>query len=184
MVQETWMRLARQGEATIGKVAGWLTAVVGRISLDLLRSRRAHPETAYEHEFTNLVVTSVDDPAPDEQVALADSVGLAPLVDLPVRSSELTALLGRWSTWRLSQGRSVRERPPDIWPRICRPAATEAANPRTGTGSDGVCGFLTDVQRQQVGAGGSRRVAPTGCAACLVRPVLCPVWPGDEAADS
>ncbi|MEV0148286.1 MULTISPECIES: sigma-70 family RNA polymerase sigma factor [unclassified Nonomuraea] len=82
VVQEAWMRLVRQDEATIGNLAGWLTTVVGRISLDLLRSRRAHPETAYGHEFADLVVTPARDPAPDEQVALADSVGLAMLVVL------------------------------------------------------------------------------------------------------
>ncbi|MFC5833393.1 sigma-70 family RNA polymerase sigma factor [Nonomuraea insulae] len=82
VVQEAWMRLVRQDEASIGNLAGWLTTVVGRISLDLLRSRQAHPETAYGHEFADLVVTPADDPAPDEQVALADSVGLALLVVL------------------------------------------------------------------------------------------------------
>ncbi|MFB8027235.1 MULTISPECIES: sigma-70 family RNA polymerase sigma factor [unclassified Streptomyces] len=82
VVQEAWMRLARQDEATIGNLAGWLTPVVGRISLDLLRSRKAHPETAYEQEFAHLVVTADDAPAPDELVALADSVGLALLVVL------------------------------------------------------------------------------------------------------
>jgi RNA polymerase sigma-70 factor (ECF subfamily) len=82
VVQEAWMRLVRQDEAAIGNLAGWLTTVVGRISLDLLRSRRAHPETAYEQEFASLVVTPDEDPTPDEQVALADSVGLALLVVL------------------------------------------------------------------------------------------------------
>ena len=51
VVQEAWMRLVRQDAATIGNLAGWLTTVVGRISLDLLRSRQAHPETSYGHEF-------------------------------------------------------------------------------------------------------------------------------------
>ena len=60
VVQEAWMRLVRQDAATIANLAGWLTTVVGRISLDLLRSRRAHPETAYGHEFANLVVTPDD----------------------------------------------------------------------------------------------------------------------------
>ncbi|MEV5379390.1 sigma-70 family RNA polymerase sigma factor [Streptomyces nondiastaticus] len=82
VVQEAWMRLVRQDEAAIGNLAGWLTTVVGRISLDLLRSRQARPETAYGQEFADLVVTPADDPAPDEQVALADSVGLALLVVL------------------------------------------------------------------------------------------------------
>ena len=82
VVQEAWMRLVRQDEATIDNLAGWLTTVVARISLDLLRSRQAHPETAYGQEFANLVVTPNDDPAPDEQVALAESVGVALLVVL------------------------------------------------------------------------------------------------------
>ncbi|WP_425444505.1 sigma-70 family RNA polymerase sigma factor [Streptomyces alboverticillatus] len=80
VVQEAWMRLVRQDAATIGNLSGWLTTVVGRISLDLLRSRRAHPETAYGQEYAGLVVRPADGPAPDEQVALADSVGLALLV--------------------------------------------------------------------------------------------------------
>jgi RNA polymerase sigma factor (sigma-70 family) len=82
VVQDAWMRLVRQDEATIGNLAGWLTTVVGRISLDVLRSRRAHPETAYGQEFADLVVTPAEDPTPDEQVALADSVSLALLVVL------------------------------------------------------------------------------------------------------
>ncbi|MFI9407956.1 sigma-70 family RNA polymerase sigma factor [Nocardia sp. NPDC052316] len=82
VVQEAWMRLVRQDAATIGNLAGWLTTVVGRISLDLLRSRQARPETHYGQEFSDFVVTPDDGPAPDEQVALADSVGLALLVVL------------------------------------------------------------------------------------------------------
>ncbi|MFC9295076.1 sigma-70 family RNA polymerase sigma factor [Streptomyces sp. NPDC057011] len=82
VVQEAWMRLVRQDAATIDNLGGWLTTVVGRISLDLLRSRQAHPETAYGQQFAELVVTPADDPAPDEQAALADSVGLALLVVL------------------------------------------------------------------------------------------------------
>lgn len=82
VVQEAWMRLAGQDAGSIGNLAGWLTTVVGRLSLDLLRSRRAHPEIAYGQEFANLVVIPDDEPAPDEQAALADSVGLALLVVL------------------------------------------------------------------------------------------------------
>lgn len=82
VVQEAWLRLVRQDEAAIENLAGWLTTVVGRLSLDLLRSRRAHPETAYEQEFASLVVTPDGEPTPEERVALADSVGVALLVVL------------------------------------------------------------------------------------------------------
>ncbi|MEV5539416.1 sigma-70 family RNA polymerase sigma factor [Saccharopolyspora shandongensis] len=82
VVQEAWLRLARQDTATIHNLAGWLTTVVGRISLDVLRGRQAHPEASYDDRLPELVVTVDDSPAPEEEVALADSVGLALLVVL------------------------------------------------------------------------------------------------------
>ncbi|WIV60515.1 sigma-70 family RNA polymerase sigma factor [Amycolatopsis nalaikhensis] len=78
VVQEAWLRLSRQDAATIENLDGWLTTVVGRISLDVLRARKARPEAPYDE-----VVVEVDEaPAPEEDVALADSVGLALLVVL------------------------------------------------------------------------------------------------------
>ncbi|MFC7649413.1 sigma factor-like helix-turn-helix DNA-binding protein [Streptosporangium lutulentum] len=56
--------------------------MVGRISLDVLRSRQAHPEASYDDRLPELVVTVDDGPAPEDDVALADSVGLALLVVL------------------------------------------------------------------------------------------------------
>ncbi|MEV8630776.1 sigma-70 family RNA polymerase sigma factor [Streptosporangium sp. NPDC051023] len=82
VVQEAWLRLSRQDTATIHNLAGWLTTVVGRISLDVLRSRQAHPEASYDDRLPELVVTVDDGSAPEDHVALADSVGLALLVVL------------------------------------------------------------------------------------------------------
>ncbi|MFI6801300.1 sigma-70 family RNA polymerase sigma factor [Streptosporangium canum] len=82
VVQEAWLRLSRQDTETIHNLAGWLTTVVGRISLDILRSRQAHPEASYDDRLPELVVTVDDGPAPEDDVALADSVGLALLVVL------------------------------------------------------------------------------------------------------
>jgi RNA polymerase sigma factor (sigma-70 family) len=82
VVQEAWLRLSRQDTATIHNLAGWLTTVVGRISLDVLRSRAAHPEASYDDRLPELVVTVDDGVAPEDDVALADSVGLALLVVL------------------------------------------------------------------------------------------------------
>ncbi|WP_424528628.1 sigma-70 family RNA polymerase sigma factor [Sphaerisporangium viridialbum] len=82
VVQEAWLRLSRQDTATIHNFAGWLTTVVGRISLDVLRSRQAHPEASYDDRLSELVVTVDDSPALEDEVALADSVGLALLVVL------------------------------------------------------------------------------------------------------
>jgi RNA polymerase sigma factor (sigma-70 family) len=82
VVQEAWLRLSRQDKATIHNLAGWLTTVVGRISLDVLRSRQARPEASYDDRLPELVVTVDDGPAPEDDVALADSIGLALLVVL------------------------------------------------------------------------------------------------------
>ncbi|MEU8896136.1 sigma-70 family RNA polymerase sigma factor [Nocardia sp. NPDC048505] len=82
VVQDAWLRLARQDTTTIENLAGWLTTVVARMSLDRLRSRHAHPETVFGQEFADFVVTPDEGPAPEEQALLADSVGVALLVVL------------------------------------------------------------------------------------------------------
>jgi RNA polymerase sigma-70 factor (ECF subfamily) len=82
VVQDAWLRLVRQDTSTIDNLAGWLTTVVGRMSLDLLRSRQARAETSYGQELSEFVVIPDDDPTPDEHAALADSVGRALLVVL------------------------------------------------------------------------------------------------------
>jgi RNA polymerase sigma-70 factor (ECF subfamily) len=82
VVQEAWLRLSRQDAATIHNLAGWLTTVVGRISLDVLRSRQARPEAFYDDRLSELVVTLDDSPAPEDDAVLTDSVGLALLVVL------------------------------------------------------------------------------------------------------
>jgi RNA polymerase sigma factor (sigma-70 family) len=80
-VQEAWLRLARQDAAAIDNLAGWLTTVVGRVCIDMLRSRKAKAEVSYEDRLPDFVVTD-DDGSPEDQALLADSVGLALLVVL------------------------------------------------------------------------------------------------------
>ncbi|KPH97526.1 RNA polymerase, sigma-24 subunit, RpoE, ECF subfamily [Actinobacteria bacterium OV450] len=94
VVQEAWLRLSRQDAATIHNLGGWLTTVVGRISLDVLRSRQAHPEASYNDRLPELVVMLDDAPAPEEDAVLADSVGLVLLVVLePLRPNERQAFV-------------------------------------------------------------------------------------------
>ncbi|MFE1416028.1 sigma-70 family RNA polymerase sigma factor [Streptomyces sp. NPDC058746] len=94
VVQEAWLRLSRQGPAAIDNLAGWLTTVVGRISLDVLRSRQARPLASCQDRLPELVVTLDDGPAPEEDAVLADSVGLALLVVLEsLRPSERLAFV-------------------------------------------------------------------------------------------
>ncbi|MEU9858075.1 sigma-70 family RNA polymerase sigma factor [Streptomyces sp. NPDC047974] len=81
-VQEAWLRLSRQDADAIDNLGGWLTTVVGRISLDLLRSGRTRPTISLDDQVPELTVTLDDGPTPEESVALGDSVGLALLTVL------------------------------------------------------------------------------------------------------
>ncbi|MGW0785195.1 sigma-70 family RNA polymerase sigma factor [Streptomyces sp. NPDC002913] len=82
VVQEAWLRLSRQGAGTIDNLGGWLTTVVGRISLDVLRSARTRTEVALDDQLPEFTVTLDEAPAPEDLVALGDSVGLALLTVL------------------------------------------------------------------------------------------------------
>jgi RNA polymerase sigma factor (sigma-70 family) len=75
-VQEAWLRLNRSDSAVVANLGGWLTTVVGRVCLDMLRLRRARGA-----ELSLEPVISIDD-GPEEQALLADSVGIALLVVL------------------------------------------------------------------------------------------------------
>ncbi|MGH3352126.1 MAG: sigma-70 family RNA polymerase sigma factor [Nocardioides sp.] len=81
-VQEAWIRLARQDGASIDNLAGWLTTVVGRVCIDVLRSRKTRPELSYEDRLPELVVAVDAGAAPEDDAMLAESVGLALLVVL------------------------------------------------------------------------------------------------------
>ena len=79
-VQEAWLRLSRSDREAVANLGGWLTAVVARVCLDMLRSRRARRED-YVGTWLPEPVVSIQD-GPEEEAVLADSVGLALLVVL------------------------------------------------------------------------------------------------------
>ncbi|OCB08623.1 RNA polymerase subunit sigma-70 [Mycolicibacterium porcinum] len=84
-VQEAWLRLSRQDADSIENVAGWLTTVVGRICIDMLRSRTSRAEVTATAEIPEFVVTEdldTREDSPEDAAVLADSVGLAMLVVL------------------------------------------------------------------------------------------------------
>lgn len=80
-VQEAWLRLSRSDAESIRNIEGWLTTVVGRVCLDMLRSRKARREEALETEVVEPVINEASS-NPEEEAQLADSVGLALLVVL------------------------------------------------------------------------------------------------------
>ncbi|MGK3943120.1 sigma-70 family RNA polymerase sigma factor [Streptomyces caeruleatus] len=79
-VQEAWVRFSRADARQVENLAGWLTTVVGRVCLDMLRSRRSRGEQSLETEAEAAVPVTV--PGPEQDVLLADSVGSALLVVL------------------------------------------------------------------------------------------------------
>jgi RNA polymerase sigma-70 factor (ECF subfamily) len=82
-VQEAWMRLTRSDGAAIVNLAGWLTTVVARVSLDMLRARSSRREDYFGTWMPEPIVTfSDDDTDPEHEALLADSIGLALLVVL------------------------------------------------------------------------------------------------------
>ena len=80
-VQEAWLRLARTEADEIDNLGGWLTTVVGRVCLDMLRSRRSRGEEPLESRLPDPIV-SEEGADPEQQALMADSVGLALLVVL------------------------------------------------------------------------------------------------------
>ncbi|MFC3763171.1 RNA polymerase sigma factor SigJ [Tenggerimyces flavus] len=81
-VQEAWIRLSRSDTSDVDNLGGWLTTVVARVCLDMLRSRKARREQPYETFVPDPIVTLDDRTDPEQQALLADSVGLALLVVL------------------------------------------------------------------------------------------------------
>ena len=80
-VQEAWFRLARSDADTIENLRGWLTTVVGRVCLDLLRARREEPSDSLPEP---IVIETEGDP--EHEALMAESVGLALLVVLETLS--------------------------------------------------------------------------------------------------
>jgi RNA polymerase sigma-70 factor, ECF subfamily len=79
-VQEAWLRLSRSDTGEVVNLGGWLTTVVARVCLDMLRSRRARRENYVGSWLPEPVVTVAN--GPEDQAVLADSIGLALLVVL------------------------------------------------------------------------------------------------------
>jgi RNA polymerase sigma-70 factor, ECF subfamily len=76
-VQEAWLRLNRADTTEVENLRGWLTTVVSRICLDMLRARQARPEELTDRWPDEPTVTPYDETEPEHEALIADSVGLA-----------------------------------------------------------------------------------------------------------
>ena len=81
-VQEAWLRFSRADTSGVENLGGWLTTVVARVCLDMLRSRKSRREEALGADLTATIASRTDGIDPEKEVMLADSVGVALLVVL------------------------------------------------------------------------------------------------------
>ena len=85
-LQETWLRLSRSDTSKVENLGGWLTTVIGRVCLDMLRSRRSRREESLGEspgaDIPDRNAGRADGGDPEQEAVMADSVGLALLVVL------------------------------------------------------------------------------------------------------
>src|ERR671939_364893 len=81
-VQEAWLRLGRSNAGEIDNLEAWLVTVVGRVALNMLRSRKTRREEPLDAHLPDPIVDRADATDPEHEALLADSVGLALLVVL------------------------------------------------------------------------------------------------------
>ena len=81
-VQETWLRLSRSDTSEVENLGGWLTTVLGRVCLDMLRSRKSRREESLGARVPEPIAGRADGADPEQEALLSDSVGLALLVVL------------------------------------------------------------------------------------------------------
>lgn len=81
-VQDAWLRASGSDAAQVANLRGWLTTIVARVALNMLRARRTHREDPIQGRLPDPVVSVEGSSPPEDEAMLADSVGLALLVVL------------------------------------------------------------------------------------------------------
>ena len=76
-VQDAWLRLSRSEASEIENLGGWLTTVVARVCLNMLRARNVRREESLEVHLPDPIISPEGELQPEEEAVLADSVGLA-----------------------------------------------------------------------------------------------------------
>ena len=114
-VQEAWLRLSRSDVGRVQNLGGWLTTVVGRICLDMLRGRTARREAPLDEHAADLIESRADGPDPEQEALMADSVGLALLVVLDTLSpaERLAVVLHDMFSVPFDEIAPILERTPD-----------------------------------------------------------------------
>lgn len=138
-IQETWLRLAGSDDRRIDNLGGWLTTVVGRVCLDMLRARKRRGEEPLEERLPDPVISRDERADPEQEALLADSVGLALLVVLEsLRPAErLVFVLHDLFGLSFEEIAPVVDRTPATAKKLASRARQQVRGttpPRTGTG--------------------------------------------------
>src|SRR5215469_237855 len=160
-VQDTWVRLSRAGAEDVENLGGWLTTIVARVCLNMLRSRHHRREQPLPVHIPDPVISPEGDIQPEEAALLADSVGLALLVvldtltpderlafvlhdmfDLPF--SEIGPVVGRTAAAAKQLASRARRR--------VREAGVPAADPDPARQREVVDAFFAAARRGDFGA--------------------------------
>jgi RNA polymerase sigma-70 factor (ECF subfamily) len=147
-VQEAWLRLSRTDADEIENLGGWLTTVVARVCLNVLRSRRTHREEPLGVRMPDPIVDPADGTDPEHEALLADSVGLALLVVLETLSpaERLAFVLHDMFAIPFDDIAPVVDRSPDATRQLASRARRRVQGERTAPDPD------LDRQREVVDA--------------------------------
>src|SRR5215470_2903481 len=134
-VQEAWLRLSGSEPGEIENLSGWLTTVVARVSLNMLRSRAVRREQPLSPHLPDPIIDPVDGVDPEHEALLADSVGLALLVVLDTLTppERLAFVLHDMFAVPFEQIAPLIDRSPQAARQLASPARrrVQGATPRT-----------------------------------------------------
>src|SRR3954471_7130498 len=147
-VQEAWMRLSRSDAEEIENLGGWLTTVVARVCLNMLRARKTRGEEPLDERLPDPVVERIDGGHPEHEALLADSVGLALLVVLEQLSpaERLAFVLHDMFGVRFDEVGQILDRSPQAARQLANRARKKVQAARTEPDPD------LDAQREVVDA--------------------------------
>ena len=152
-VQEAWIRLSRTDTSDVENLRAWLTTVVGRVCLNMLRSRKTRREPSLETHLPDPILSPESGVDPEQEALLGDSVGLALLVVARRADARRTCRVRAARRLR----RAVRPDRPDRRPHADRGEAARESCPPTRPGR-------TRSRRRSRWSMARRRRLPRGCA--------------------
>jgi RNA polymerase sigma-70 factor (ECF subfamily) len=137
-VQEAWLRCSRAGTTGVENVGGWLTTIVARVCLDLLRARTARREESLDAQRPDSFVSGVTEHDPEHAALLADGVGVALLVvlDTLAPAERLAFVLHDIFALPFDQIAPIVGRSPDAARKLASRARQRVHGASTGASAD------------------------------------------------